>query len=119
MVHENPAIELGSPHLPFFGNNGATTSTFGLLSAPATAMLFWQSDHSQALVKHIPAWEPYTNNSQNVANASAHYQNAYTLIRKDDPQAAKKANLSLRFTGYCCNADRCALALSLWSAIYI
>ena len=86
MVHENPVVELGAPHLPPFGNNGATTSTFGLIPALATAVavLSWQSDASQALEKHIPAWEPYTNNSQNV-NTSACCQNACTLVRKDDP----------------------------------
>lgn len=68
MVHENPAVKRGTPHLSPFGNNGATTSIFGLIPAPAPAMagLFWQSDPSQALAKHVPAWEPYTNNSQNV-----------------------------------------------------
>ncbi|XP_026716475.1 UPF0184 protein C9orf16 homolog [Athene cunicularia] len=61
MVYENPLVELDAPHLGPFGNNDASTSTFGLISAPATATaaLFWQSDPIQALVKHTPAWEPY------------------------------------------------------------
>ena len=92
MAPEKPVVELGAPQSPPFANNGAAASTFGLMPAPAAAMavLFGQSDPSQAFVKHIPAWELYTNNSQSAVNASARCQNACTLIRKDDPQGSKK-----------------------------